>query len=154
MSGEGLADRLDRVESELAIRRLAAEYCHGADKRDLARWSAVWAEDAVWALGEDRDAVGLAAICDAVRAQWDAFEQLHHHTANHVIEISGDEATGQADVGLAAEVTPGVWVRGGATYLDRYVRRAGRWSILRREPGRDYYFDPLPPGVGPLPAED
>lgn len=145
-----LASRLDRVESELAIRRLAHEYCHGADKKDIDRWRAVWADDAVWVLGGDRDAVGVVAICEAVRRQWDAFEQMHHWTANLVVAIDGDTAIGEADVDVSVEVTPGVWVRGGATYRDTYVRRDEVWKIARREPGRDFYMDPLPPSVGPM----
>lgn len=131
---EQLTARLDRVESELAIRRLAHEYCHGADKQDIARWAGVWSEDAVWALGHGQDAVGLAAICDAVRGQWGAFRQMHHWTANLVVEIDGDSATGEADVDISVELADGVWVRGGATYRDRYVRRDGAWKIIRREP--------------------
>ncbi|MGI8529247.1 MAG: nuclear transport factor 2 family protein [Geodermatophilaceae bacterium] len=150
---EQLTARLDRVESELAIRRLAHEYCHGADKQDIARWAGVWSEDAVWALGHGQDAVGLAAICDAVRGQWGAFRQMHHWTANLVVEIDGDSATGEADVDISVELADGVWVRGGATYRDRYVRRDGAWKIIRREPGSDFYYAPLPPSVGgdPLP---
>jgi len=151
-----LAARLDRVESELAIRRLANEYCHGADKQDIERWTAVWADDAVWALGDGQDAVGIEAICAAVRGQWDAFIQMHHWTANHVItidgDIDGDTAIGAADVDISVEVAEGEWVRGGATYLDTYARRDGVWKITRREPGADFYFDPLPPGIGPPPA--
>ena len=107
---EQLTARLDRVESELAIRRLAHEYCHGADKQDIARWAGVWSEDAVWALGHGQDAVGLAAICDAVRGQWGAFRQMHHWTANLVVEIDGDSATGEADVDISVELADGVWV--------------------------------------------
>jgi len=29
----------------------------------------------------------------------------------------------------------------------------GWWKIAHREPGPDFYFDPLPPGVGPPPDD-
>ncbi len=45
---EQLAARLDRVETQLALHRLAHNYCVGADHRDLARWASVWTPDAVW----------------------------------------------------------------------------------------------------------
>ena len=48
-----IEERLDRIGSELEIRKLTAEYCHGADKRDLDRFLAVWAPSATWSLGED-----------------------------------------------------------------------------------------------------
>ncbi|MBA2554158.1 MAG: nuclear transport factor 2 family protein [Geodermatophilaceae bacterium] len=150
---EQFGQRLDRVESELAIRRLAYEYCHGADKRDPARWAAVWSDDAVWAVSPDQEIVGVEAICAAVAGQWDFFRQMHHFTANHVVTIDGDDATGEADVAVSAEMADGTWIRGGAVYGDRYVRRSGTWRIARREAGSDFYYSPLPPGVGPRPDE-
>lgn len=47
---ESLVARLDRVEAELALRRLVHDYCIGADHRDAKRWDAVWTDDAVWRL--------------------------------------------------------------------------------------------------------
>lgn len=39
--------RIERVETQLALHRLAADYCVGADQQDLTRWRAVRARDAV-----------------------------------------------------------------------------------------------------------
>ncbi len=78
-------ERLDRLENELAIRALAHEYCHGADKQDRARFASVWAPDGVWAVSDEQEFSGVAAICDAVTQQWDAFREMHHWTANHVV---------------------------------------------------------------------
>jgi len=70
---------------------------------------------------------------------------MHHFTANHVVTLDGDEATGVADVALSIELADGTWIRGGAVYRDRYVRREGVWRITRREAGSDFYYDPLRP---------
>jgi ketosteroid isomerase-like protein len=150
---EDLATRLDRVESELAIRRLVYEYCHGADKRDLDRFAAIWDDEAVWAPDLDHPFVGIDTICAAVTGQWEAFRQMHHLTANLVVSIDGDRATGEADVDVCVQMPDGTWMRGGGTYRDVYVRRDGRWRIAYRDASPGYNIDPLPPGVGP-PAEE
>jgi ketosteroid isomerase-like protein len=148
-----LAARLDRVESELAIRRLVYEYCHGADKRDLNRFAAIWDDAAVWAPDLDHPFEGIHAICAAVKGQWAAFRQMHHLTANLVVSLDGDRATGEADVDVCVQMLDGTWMRGGGTYRDVYVRRAGQWRIAFRDASPGYYINPLPPGVGP-PAEE
>jgi ketosteroid isomerase-like protein len=130
--------RLDVVESELAIRRLAFEYCHGADKRDLARFVAVWAPDAVWSPADGIEARGLESISQVVQVQWRAFARYVHWTTNHVVAVSGDEAQGECDVAVAVLLNNGRWYSSGGTYFDRYVRIDGRWFIGRREARGDF----------------
>ncbi|MGI5181972.1 nuclear transport factor 2 family protein [Dactylosporangium sp. CA-152071] len=79
---EELARRLERVEAELALRRLAHDYCIGADHRDMPRWASVWTADAVWETGPDRTFIGLDAICAAVQSQWNTFPIMQHATAS------------------------------------------------------------------------
>lgn len=86
--------------------------------------------------------------------QWAAFRQMHHWTANHVVDIDGDRATGEADVDVTVEFADGSWSRGGGTYRDDYVRVGGRWRIARREVVSSFDLDPLPPGIGPPPATE
>jgi hypothetical protein len=102
--------RMDRIESELAIRRLAAEYCHGADKRDLDRFLAVWAPSAVWQMGDEVRYEGREAIAEVVRAQWATFAQYVHWTTNHSIWIDGDDARGECDVAATVRLHTGRWV--------------------------------------------
>jgi len=139
-----LDTRLDRIESELAIRRLAAEYCHGADKRDLDRFLAVWAPNAVWQVGDDPGHEGREAIARVVRAQWATFPQYVHWTTNHAIWIDGDDARGESDVATTVRVDSGRWVRTGATYRDEYRRIDGRWLIARRHATARFDIDPRP----------
>ncbi|MFC7642802.1 nuclear transport factor 2 family protein [Streptosporangium lutulentum] len=145
---QSLMDRLDRVESELAIQRLIHEYCHGADKQDLERFAAIWDDDAAWVTSPDQRFDGIEAICAAVQEQWAAFKEMHHWTANFVVDIDGDRAVGEADVAVRVQLTDGTWVRGGGTYQDVYVRRDGRWRVARREVVSSFEEDPLPPGIG------
>jgi ketosteroid isomerase-like protein len=138
-----LETRVDRIEGELAIRRLAAEYCHGADKRDLDRFLAVWAPTAVWKVGDDAGHEGRDAIARAVQAQWATFPQYVHWTTNHAIWIDGDQARGECDVATTVRLRSGRWVRKGGTYRDEYRRIDGQWLIARRH-ARAFDIDPRP----------
>ena len=137
-------NRLDRIESELAIRRLAAEYCHGADKRDLDRFLAVWAPTAVWQMTDEVRYEGHEAIAGLVQAQWRTFAQYVHWTTNHTIWIDGDDARGECDVAASIHLRSGRWVRTGGTYVDEYRRIDGRWLITRRDASSKFDIDPTP----------
>lgn len=151
---EHLARRLDRVESELALHRLASRYCVGADHRDPDIWRSVWTPDAEWDTGGGQIFVGVEAITEAVELQWAAFAVTQHSTTNHVVEIDGDRATGQADVVVLIQLgdrivdDAGRWIVGGGTYLDDYVRDGDVWRIGRRRVGRAFELAPLAAGSG------
>ncbi len=137
-------ERLDRIGSELEIRRLASEYCHGADKRDLGRFLAVWAPSATWSLGKDSVYEGRAAIARVVEAQWRTFAQYVHWTTNHSIWVDGDEARGECDVAVVVRLHSGRWVRTAGTYIDQYQRIDGTWLIVRRDASTRFDID-MPP---------
>ncbi len=104
-----LQERLERLESESAIRTLVHEYCHGADKRDRARFAAVWTPDAVWQVAPTQEFRGVEAICAAVEWQWGgAFLQMHHWTSNLVIDLDGDQARGEVDVSVTTSSSTGL----------------------------------------------
>lgn len=126
---------LDLLLTERDITRLVHEYCHGIDKRDEARFLAVWSEDAVWQVGADTVFRGPVGILAAAQQQWDTFRQMHHWSANLVLSVDPgeDRATGESDVDITVEMGDGSWVRGGGAYRDTYVREHGRWAIGRRE---------------------
>ena len=136
--------RLDRVESELAIHRLAAEYCHGADKRDLDRFLAVWAPTGVWRIDDDARFEGREAIARVVQAQWRTFPQYVHWTTNHTVSVDGDTAHGECDVAVLVRLHGGRWVRTGGTYRDQYRRIDGRWLITHRDASTRFDVDPTP----------
>lgn len=135
---EDLVARLDRVEAELALHRLAHDYCIGADHRDLARWQQVWTSDAVWETSPDRVHGGLEQITAAVTGQWQAFPVMQHSTANHVVDVAGTTATGRCDVVVQVQLGDGRWIVGGGTYEDEYRHEGGRWRISRRRVVRPF----------------
>lgn len=127
-----IEQRLDRIESRVAILELVAAYCHGADGRDEQLFRSVWHDDAVWQAAPHRF-VGIDEIVAAVARQWDAFASMHHSTSNSVVHFdSDDEATGRHDV-LSLTVFPdGRRLLSTGLYVDRYTRRDGRWGFAER----------------------
>jgi hypothetical protein len=156
---EELAARLERVETQLALHRLAADYCIGADQEDLARFAAVWTDEALWdAAGDDPDDEehrfrGVQAITAAVQGQWATFPRMQHATANHVVELDAhdpDRAGGRCDVVVTVQLPDGQWVVGGGVYEDRYERHDTVWRIASRTVRRPFDLQALPgSGEGP-----
>jgi ketosteroid isomerase-like protein len=151
---DDLVARLDRVEAELALHRLAADYCVGADHRDLARWRAVWTADAVWQTSPDQAITGIDAICAAAQRQWRAFPVMLHATTNHVVTLDGDTAAGRSDVLVMVQLQDQRWIVGGGTYHDDYRREHGTWRIARRGVVRPFDLAPLAPSLGPIYDEE
>jgi hypothetical protein len=127
-----LERRLARLESERDLARLAAEYCHGADDRQIETFLAVWEPDAVWDVGPHRF-TGVAEIEAAVRRQWDAFDGMLHTTSNPVIEFDTESlARGRLDVVSVAVLADGRRVLTTGRYDDVYARGADGWRIRER----------------------
>jgi hypothetical protein len=155
---DDLARRLERVETLLALQRLASDYCIGADQHDLPRWRAVWTPDAVWdAAGDDPEDTehcfrGIEAITAAVQGQWATFPRMQHAGANHVVDLDPDDAdraTGRSDVVVTVQLPDGRWVVGGGVYADVYRREDGAWRMAERRVLRAFDLQPLPPSHGP-----
>jgi hypothetical protein len=146
---ESLARRLERVEAQLALHRLAHDYCVGADHRDLPRWTSVWTTDAVWETSPDRRFVGIDAIRAAVEEQWRTFPIMQHATANHVVDLDGPTATGRCDVVILVQLPDRRWIAGGGTYEDHYRTVDGSWRIAHRRVVRPFDLAPLAPADGP-----
>jgi hypothetical protein len=153
---EDLVRRLEQVETQLALQRLASDYCIGADQQDEARWRAVWTDDALWDAAADPDDEehrfrGMEAITAAVRDQWSTFPRMQHAGANHVVDLDPDDpdrATGRSDVVVTVQLPDGRWIVGGAVYDDVYRRQDGVWRIAVRRVLRPFDLQPLPAGHG------
>jgi ribose transport system ATP-binding protein len=120
--------RLKVLEAYEQIRRLAADYAHGVDKRDRERFAAVWHDDASWLPMPDGDWLeGRDAIVGSLDGIWSGVNETHHWVSNHSICVDGDAATGLADVSVVMQTPDGAWTRLAATYDDVYEQRDGRW---------------------------
>jgi hypothetical protein len=151
---EDVLRRLERVEAQLALHRLAHDYCIGADHRDLQRWTSVWTTDAVWETSPDRRFTGIDAICAAVRDQWRTFPIMQHATANHTVQVEGATASGRCDVVVLVQLPDRRWIVGGGSYEDRYRVVDGSWRIAHRRVVRPFDLAPLAPAGGPGEVSD
>lgn len=144
---DAVVQRLDRLESRIAIEELAYNYCHGFDKRDQALFMSIWSDDCVWNIGPPFGSFeGLEGVERAlVEILWPAWSLSQHVTSNVVVAFTdADEARAQCDVdctGKLADSTEATFV--GASYRDLLVRRDGVWKIRQRDV-TIHYFNQFP----------
>lgn len=121
-----LSDALARAE----IHDVCMAYARGVDRADRALLAAIFSEDAVVITGavNGSGAEFASRICDFVEAN---LAMCFHSIANEWIEVRGDEAIGE-HYALAHMVMNGQDVTTGGRYIDRYVKRGGKWLIRSR----------------------
>jgi uncharacterized protein (TIGR02246 family) len=122
----------DRVEDELAIRRVLAAYCHRIDDGDLGAVADLFTTDGCFAFGR-QEASGRAAL-----VAW--FEENHpperrgkHMSVNPVIEIDADAATVESDFAFVRWIDGALTTEAVGRYRDTFARIDGRWRIERRD---------------------
>ena len=139
-------DRLDRIESTLAIQQLAARYAQAVDSRDLDTWVSLFVED----VDCGRHGKGREALRSFIDAGIRAFYRSVHFVGGHTIDFSGaDSASGT--VYCRAEHEDGDrWVAMQLVYFDTYARRDGAWYFVKRSERAWYAVDVLerPQAVG------
>jgi ketosteroid isomerase-like protein len=115
------------VDTDLAVRRLLARYCHLVDDRDFDAAAALFAEDARFRM-LDTDLVGR----DAIRAWFDTIpESMFHHVTNVVVSNGSQTGTFHAVSDLAAG---GKGDTGWSTWM------LGRYHDTLTGDGRDIRF--------------
>jgi ketosteroid isomerase-like protein len=107
------------VETDLAVRRLIARYCHLVDDRDFDAAAALFTDDARFRIG-DTDLRGR----DAIRTWFDSIpEAMFHHVTNVVVSYGSQPDTVHAvsDLTSGAKTDTGwaIWVLG--RYHDTFV---------------------------------
>jgi len=144
---EGLLQRVDELESRMALRDLVTDYCLGFDNHDWGTFIAIWHEDAVWEIGPPFGTFeGHTGIKKAVyEILYPFWRETHHLTTNLRINFSdADHAHGVCNVDcMGASKDGGIVQMVNATYSDDFERRAGVWKIARRKVEL-HYFNPIP----------
>jgi len=107
------------VETDLAVRRLIARYCHLVDDRDFEAASALFTDDARFRV-LDQDMIGR----EAIRAWFDTIPpSMFHHVTNVVVSKGSHAGTFHAVSDLAAgakgESGWSTWILG--RYHDTFV---------------------------------
>ena len=133
-----IEQRLQRVEDELAIRRVLVDYSATQDARDFDAYVALFAENGEWVNGETVYK-GRAAIMDMLVGLYGVTPpdfvnaESYHITSNPQIDLDGDRATVRSRHlllmrGEEGEPTPML----AGIYDDEFVREDGEWKIQRR----------------------
>lgn len=125
-SDSALQNALARAE----IHDLCMAYGRGVDRADEALLRSIFSDDSCVISGviNGSGAEFAERICAFVQTQIDS---CFHSVANEWVEIDGDNAVGE-HYALAHMIMAGQDVFTGGRYLDRYVKRDGKWLIRNR----------------------
>lgn len=122
---------LDTLVARAAIHDLCMAYARGVDRADEALLASIFTDDATVISGviNGSGAEFASGITRFVREELD---MAFHSIANSWVELRGpDDAVGEHYV-IAHAVHQGQETTTGGRYIDRYVRRDGRWLIASR----------------------
>jgi uncharacterized protein (TIGR02246 family) len=136
--GLTIEQRLQRVEDELAIRRVLVDYSATQDAHDYEGYAALFAKNGEWVNGKNvhkgREAI-LKMLVDLYGAPPPGYvnSESFHITSNPQVNVNGDRATARSRHllvmrGPKGEPTPALAGR----YEDEFIREDGKWKILRR----------------------
>ena len=135
----GLAQRLARVEAELAIGQLPARYAVAVDARNVDALVALFAADVDcgrW--GSGREALKRYY---ASRHVLTGFYRSVHLVCGQTIDlVDADRATGTVYC-RAGHEDKNHWIEMSICYFDRYVRSEGIWCFERRDEKHWYSTD-------------
>ena len=128
----------DPVVQELmdrsAIRELMARYAHGLDRRDFEMVRSCFMPDAFADYGASKGQ-GIENILKIVKVVA-TFQFTMHFMGNQLVEIHGDAADVETyamdRLRYTAKDGKDYDMFGGLRYLDKMVKREGRWRIQHR----------------------
>ena len=149
-----LLQRVDELESRIAMRDLVTDYCLGFDTRDWDRFLSIWHPDAVWEIGPPFGTfVGHEGIREAVfDILYPVWRETHHLTSNLRIDFeAADHARGVCNVDCMGATADDIVQMISATYTDDFERREGVWKIAKRNVVI-HYFNPVPGAEMSAPA--
>ena len=134
MTADPFEARFARLEADIEIGALAAQYCFAIDDRDLDTVARLFLPDArVWSEDGVMDAVGVDSIVKLYRGRYASLGATNHVTQDHLII---DEAQNQARGRVSAHAE--VWRNDTAfvealRYSDRCTRIGGDWRFSERK---------------------
>jgi hypothetical protein len=138
-------ERIDRIESSLAIQQLPKRYALAVEGRDIETWLILFPED----VDCGRHGKGREALRKTIEGPLATFYRSIHQICGHAFEFQdADHASGH--VYCRAEHEDGArWIVMAICYFDDYVRHDGQWFFARRRERHWYAADvlerPAPP---------
>jgi ketosteroid isomerase-like protein len=151
---DSLTQRLDKVESHIAIQQLVARYAWYLDGRDIDGIVSLYVDDVK--VGPPAPGIGHDALRLWFNRSVHYWYRSIHHIGGHVIDfVDPDHATGIVQCRVEQEVGDR-WVTTVVLYNDVYERRDGAWRFGHRhgqpEWCYDYGNDPVASGFEELPG--
>ena len=130
MTDQSILDRLERVESQLAIAQLPARYALALDSRDLDTMVNLFVPDV--RVGGAGDGNGRQALKKFFTANLSHFYRSMHLISGHVVHFD-DADLAHGSVHCRAEHEDGgKWGIMVMNYKDTYERVDGEWFFARR----------------------
>jgi ketosteroid isomerase-like protein len=139
----------------LAITDLVARFDDAVNRRDATAFAALWADDAVWEIGEPMPmrVEGARHIVDTWTRMIGGTRWLFRGSFAGVVNVDGDVARGRWPCIETGTFADGKGYDNRALYEDRYIKRGGGWRFQHR---RYLYLwlsnEPLPGAPVPLGA--
>jgi ketosteroid isomerase-like protein len=131
-----LEARLQRVEDDLAIRRVLVDYAAFLDGRDYARYAALFTADAEWrnATASHKGQAAIRQMLEGTLGRAGGPNRSNFHIiSNPQVDIDGDRATAASRYLFVMRGPDGRPVPSLAgVYHDDLVRQDGQWKIQRR----------------------
>lgn len=136
-----LAARLDRLESESAIRALAARYCFAIDNHDLDAVADLFTADArVYSRDGVMDASGRDGVIRQYEQRFTVLGPSNHVSHDHWIRFGDDPDVAVGLLSAHAELwRNGTMMVTALRYDDVYRRDDGEWRFQERALSFLYY---------------
>lgn len=129
-----LEQRVRRLEDRAELQELAIRYFRSADDDDYEAMAECFASDAYFSGGEGFSAAETReGVVDQIRSDRAYMVATVHTFDSMTLEFEdGDHASGVVAAHLELGLG-GTTVHAAVRYYDRFVRRDGRWQILKAE---------------------
>ncbi len=121
---------LDAALAKAEIHDLCMAYARGVDRADEALLASIFSDDSTVISGVVNGS-GKDFARDITAFVQANLEMCFHSVANEWVDVRGDEAVGE-HYAIAQMVQAGTEVLTGGRYIDRYVKRDGKWLIQSR----------------------
>ena len=127
-----LERRIQRLEDIEAIKKLKARYADACDRNyDADTLASLFAEDAIW----DGGLFGVHNGREKIRTFFQGVSSditfAMHYMMNPIIEVDGDEGTGEWYLFQTCTFNGDQAIFGAARYDEQYRRIDGRWLFWR-----------------------
>ena len=134
---QDLLERIERIESSLAIQQLPIRYALAVDSRDVDAWVSLFPKD----VNCGSHGTGRQALKDYISPQIATCYRTVHQICGHEYHfIDANRAAGHVYCRAEHEIGD-QWMVMAICYFDDYVREDGHWLFSRRRERHWYSVD-------------